>query len=267
MPRYALTLEIAGSGFHGTQLQPRHRTVVAVFQEALRALDPAWRSLTPCGRLDAGVDARCWIAHGDSGRDWDPAILIGAINRHLPPDLAVIRAAQVADDWHARYAPHDSTYCYHLVVSPVRPVLDSGHWWLRSLHQPQLLATCAAWLPGDHDLRAFAARRGDASDQADGRRRYHHAAWTTTGPDHRPATRHVFHITGDGFLYRQVRGLVGAMVAVARGNASPQDFQTAIDHPLQERRIGSIAPAIGLCLDHIRYHDEPAWQTPAPTTR
>ena len=265
MPRYALSVEIAGGAFHGTQVQARHRTVVAVLQEALQAIDPAWQSLTPCGRLDAGVDARCWVAHGDSGRNWQPPALISAVNSQLPPDLAVIRAAPVADDWHARYAPHDSTYSYRLLVSPVRPVLDHGHWWLRRLDHPDLLECCAAWLPGAHDLRAFAARRGDASDQADGRRHYHQATWTSDS-DPRPATRYTFTITGDGFLYRQVRGLVGAMVAVARGTVAAQTFHHAIDHP-SAARIGSIAPAVGLCLDHIRYHNEPDWQTPSAPRR
>lgn len=259
MPRYALSVEIFGTGFSGTQVQPHARTVQRELHGALAAIDSPSGGITPCGRLDSGVHAAQWVVHCDCKREWRPTALGRAFNSALPADVAVTAAARVDDDWHARYAPHTKTYVYRLYLARVRPVLHARVWWQRRLASPGLLEACATHLVGEHDLSAFAAKRGDASDDADPVRRYDAAGWRSRTL--RRAVCREFSITGTGFLYKQIRGLVGAMVGVARERCPLDDFIAAIDggRGALSEPLGSFAPAQGLTLERVEYDDPPAW--------
>ncbi len=68
-----------------------------------------------------------------------------------------------------------------------------------------------------------------------------------------------FRIRGEGFLYRQVRALVGAMVFVAQTRATVDDFRAAIARRRHPKRLGNLAPAEGLVLAGASFAPEPAW--------
>ena len=66
----------------------------------------------------------------------------------------------------------------------------------------------------------------------------------------------VFDVIGDGFLYNQVRNMVGTLLEVGRGHWTPERIAEIM--ALGERKnAGPTAPARGLCLQWIRY-DIPA---------
>ena len=81
------------------------------------------------------------------------------------------------------------------------------------------------------------------------------ARWQPVGDDW------VLHIGGTGFLYKQIRGFVGAMVHVAQGRRSPADFAALVAGDTTVRRLGNIAPPEGLMLERVTYDPEPAWIT------
>ncbi|MCS6970878.1 MAG: tRNA pseudouridine(38-40) synthase TruA [Planctomycetota bacterium] len=254
MPRYAVLLEVAGARFCGTQRQRAARTVQGAIERAVSDLDGRPRGVRLASRLDRGVDAEALPAHCDLARHWEPAALCQALNARLPEDLAVWAAAAVAERFHAVRDAVSKTYRYRLRVQRVRPVLDQRCWWLRRLAEPAALDACAALLAGELDLSAFATLRHDPSDAADPVRRIVEARWEHSEREH------VLRITGSGFLYRQVRGLVGAMVAVANGRWTVDDFAAACRAGRGGPRLGNIAPAAGLCLERVRYDPEPPWQ-------
>jgi tRNA pseudouridine38-40 synthase len=61
-----------------------------------------------------------------------------------------------------------------------------------------------------------------------------------------------FHFTADGFLYRMVRNLVGALVKVGQGRISPHDF-TGILKAQSRSAAPATAPACGLYLMRVSY--------------
>jgi tRNA pseudouridine38-40 synthase len=119
----------------------------------------------------------------------------------------------------------------------------------------------AALLPGRHDLSGFACLRHDGSDTADPVRTIHAAAWTRSAAA--GGEEWTFAIRGEGFLYKQVRGLVGAMVHVASGRSAPTDFHAQMAAGRGARPFANVAPALGLELEAVEYHPEPEW-TSAP---
>jgi tRNA pseudouridine38-40 synthase len=61
-----------------------------------------------------------------------------------------------------------------------------------------------------------------------------------------------FHFTADGFLYRMVRNLVGALVKVGLGKISVEEF-VGILRACSRSRAPATAPACGLYLMHVNY--------------
>ena len=260
MPRYALDLEFDGRAFNGTQAQAVVRTLHAMVVEALTALDGERPVLRFASRLDTGVSAEHLGADTTLRREWHARALVAALSSHLPPDVACIRAARVADDWHVRGAAKAKRYRYEVVLRPTRPVLDQRAAWVRSLDREDLLDGMAAMLPGHRDLSGFATLRHDDTDDDDPSREIFAAGWTR---EQRALGRYlVFRVEGAGFLYRQVRGMVGAMLHIAKGREPVTLFAAAIAGGRAAERLGNIAPAHGLMLERIAYDPEPAWSVP-----
>ncbi len=256
MPRYALEIEFDGERFNGTQLQEDgQRTLQGVIETALADLTGAPVRFLPASRLDQGVSSPALPGDCLLSRDWDPAMLAAALNQRLPEDAVVRRAARVDDDFSARRGARAKHYRYRVLVRPARPVIDRRCLWLRRWARPDLLPELAALLVGTLDLSGFACRRGDPSDDGDPRRRYDAASWTDHGDG-----RWDFAITGEGFLYQQIRGLVGAMVHVALDRAPIADFRAAIAGGWGARRLGNMAPGVGLCLTRVDFAPEPDWR-------
>ena len=69
---------------------------------------------------------------------------------------------------------------------------------------------------------------------------------------HRTATTAVIEFEGDGFLYKMVRLMVGAMVQCALGKKSVNDVQERLLGRTTER-VGFVAPAHGLTLVRVLY--------------
>jgi tRNA pseudouridine38-40 synthase len=258
MPRFALTLEFDGAGFSGTAPQPGRRTVLGCFRQAFTVLGGDPLTTRTSGRLDAGVHAAGLVVHLEHSRNWPPSSLARALAAHLPEDLVAWRAAAVPEDFDARFATVAKTYAYRVILRGVRPVLDRRCLHLPGLACPGRLAACAAALVGEHDLAAFACRRADGSDPDHGVRRIEAAGWEVQPLP--GGSRWTFTVRGSGFLYRQIRGLVGAMLAVANDRAAVTDFISAIDAGWDHPRLGTFAPAQGLCLEAVHYDPEPAWE-------
>ncbi|MEK7413082.1 MAG: hypothetical protein AAB263_07180 [Planctomycetota bacterium] len=257
MPRFVLDLELSGAAFAGTQWQNDQRTVQGELERVAAVLDGEKRYVRPASRLDAGVDAEHITADLELSRDWDPAILCQAFTDQLPPDLAVRRAAKVPDDFNAISTAVSKTYRYVVTVRPVRPVLRCRCQWLRLLSHPELLQPCADLLIGSKDLSAFANLRHDDSDARDPVRTITSATWTS---EQQGDELHLtFRVSGDGFLYRQVRGFVGAMLGVATGKHDLAAFAQAVASGRGADRLGNVAPPDGLTLEQVCYDPEPAW--------
>jgi tRNA pseudouridine38-40 synthase len=258
MPRFAIALEYDGTHFAGTQTQaPGLRTLQQVLTDASTKLEDRLCQVRLSSRLDAGVSASALIADISLERVWEPNALGQALSSHLPPDVVARRVAPVPDDWFAKIQAKAKTYHYRVCRRTVRPVLDQRVWWVRRMDYPDRLVEAARLLPGHRDLSGFACLRRDDTDEQDPYRGVLAANWvseTSAGQE-----LHTFRITGEGFLYKQVRGLVGAMVFLAQGNATIADFTAAMAAGRGTRRLGNIAPPTGLCLVETRFDPEPEW--------
>ena len=268
MPRYALELEFSGAAFNGTQVQDHGRTLQGVVAQALVDLVGHAVDFRPGSRLDQGVSARALPSDVRLEREWDPRVLGLALNQKLPEDVVVRRVAAVADGFDARRDSVAKAYRYRVLVRPTRPVLDRAALWIRHLPHPERLDELAELIPGRRDLSGFACLRHDETDVKDGTRDYLSASWSLgVSSDYPDGDERIFRIRGAGFLYKQVRGLVGAMVHVAAGRGTVDDFRRTMADGRAATRLANIAPPDGLLLERAEFAPEPAWQVVGPRGR
>jgi tRNA pseudouridine38-40 synthase len=258
--KIALTLAMEGASFTGTAVQVGQVTLHGRLRELLAGMHGGERCLTrSSGRLDAGVSAQALVLHCILPRDWDPRDLGRSLNAQLRGAAVIWRVAVVDDAWDALTEASRKTYRYTLHECPSGPLSGQRVWQQRQLQHPERLVQCARAIVGRHDLSAFAALRGNDSDGSNPIRSYTHADWRAAPIP--GGTAWTFRVSGEGFLYKQVRGLVGAQVAVAHGLHSVADFQAAVGGGRAHPKIGQVAPAEGLSLEAVRYEREPAWQS------
>jgi tRNA pseudouridine38-40 synthase len=205
--------------------------------------------LHAASRTDAGVHALAQCAHVDigdiTGKMADPQRWLTALNASLPPTIRILKIKRVPPTFHARFLAHHKTYRYLLWNGSVLPPLLHQRAW--HLHGPldiSLLKRLAREIEGSHDFRGFTAKSGAARENT--KRTLHQVSISKRGNEIS------FSFTGDGFLYHMVRMLVGAMVRVAQGKMTHQEFSERLQTK-KRPKAPFTAPACGLYLMKISY--------------
>jgi len=247
---YRLTLAYLGGAYGGWQRQANTVAVQEVVETALERLAGEPVRLVAASRTDAGVHAAGQEAHVRMSRPWPARALVEGVNRHLPADVRVLRASEVAADFHARGWAVAKEYHYILSREPVlSPFAAATTVRISPRHDLERFRRAAALLEGRHDFRAF-ARAGGSHQQT--WRRVFRADALERGP-----SGLVFRVIGDGFLRGMVRALVGTMLWVAAGRLTHEQWAALLEGA-DRSQAGPSAPARGLTLVRVFYPDQHA---------
>ncbi|XP_034389322.1 tRNA pseudouridine synthase-like 1 isoform X2 [Cyclopterus lumpus] len=236
----------------------------------LRPLHPV--SLWVSSRTDAGVHALSNSAHFDLQRTNDKPpftedVLVEALNFHLRAEqIRVTRALRVPDHFHARFRARSRTYVYRLALGVAHrsllPLTEGNLCW--NLHDKKLdvgaMREAAALLVGTQDFSSFRAVNADIHlkspvktlDEAGVQpgSSFVHAHF------HREIPFWELTFTSRSFLYKQVRRMTGALVAVGRGQLSVGQLQELLEaRDSLAYPQGLAAPAHGLFLTRVDYAD------------
>mmetsp|Transcript_11590 Transcript_11590/g.15461 ORF Transcript_11590/g.15461 Transcript_11590/m.15461 type:complete len:106 (-) Transcript_11590:264-581(-) len=76
----------------------------------------------------------------------------------------------------------------------------------------------------------------------------------TTGTQPIPASLITFTISGDSFVYRQVRNMVGCLVEIGKGKLQPTHVKDLLEKR-QRKLAPAMAPAHGLFLVDVEHGD------------
>jgi len=251
--RIALALEYDGSRFLGWQTQPGGGTVQDTLQAALSGIAGSAVQVTCAGRTDRGVHAREQVVHFDTGAARPDSAWVRGANALLPDSVAVLWAARVADDFHARYAALARTYRYVLLNRPVRPALAARHaGWTHAPLDVAAMRAAALQLVGEHDFSAFRA----AECQARSPVRTLQALEVQARGE-----RIDFVLRANAFLQHMVRNIVGTLVHVGNGRHAPQWAGEVLASRDRARAAPTFA-AEGLYLERVEYAER--WALPMP---
>ena len=227
MSRIRLTIAYDGRSFQGWQSQRGGNTIQDYIEAAILKVSGEALRITGSGRTDTGVHALGQVAHFDAPKpssmnaeEWNCAL-----NVNLPPTIRIIRASMVEDDFHARFGAKEKTYRYEIDMGPVLNPLRVYRAW----HHPEkidyeiLRRACSVYI-GEHNFASFAANRKDGKQI--NTVRTINTVDVAKCPDGLSIT-----FSGNGFLYKMVRLLVGAAVRVAEGREDQSWLEQMLKSP------------------------------------
>ena len=257
--RIKLTLAYDGRSFDGWQSQPHGNTIQDHLEAAAAAVAKENIRVHGSGRTDAGVHALAQVAHFDAPDHltMNPFNWVPALNTKLPAAIRALAAEEAPADFHARFSATAKTYRYEISAEPVLSPFRAGFaWHLPRQLDPILLEESLAAVVGRHDFEAFAARRGNETDETDFHRTLTRASLEPLDHGWRVT------LTGDGFLYKMARLLAGSALQVAQGRFAFPAFLQLLDQPpgLPHGRAPVCAPADGLYLEAVSYRAAPPSQ-------
>ena len=205
-----------------------------------------------CGRTDAGVHAKRYVANFRSDTRIPMEKLPFALNTRLPGDIAVHGAAEVPWGFHSIQSAVAKEYTYYLYGGPHRRPLYQN----RALHyprplKPEAVAAMQAFA-GKHD---FACVRSMGTDVKSTVRTLYEFEVTEHGG--LTAVR----MKADGFLYNMARALVGTLLYCSEGKIT--DIPALLERG-ERGGSGPTVPPYGLYMTGVWYGGELNWGTTFP---
>ena len=233
-----------GDAFHGSQIQPDVRTVQGELIRVFRSLK--WLTgpkedqlLVLSSRTDAGVHVRINGGIVDLDRAlWDalsPRKMIRAVDDRLDSNIAFLTVEEVEASFNPRMALH-RTYRYRLEAMEfwVEPDHEAFHRWLDLF-------------VGTYDARNFARLE-------EGKNPIRTVLETKPWMD---GDRLIgFEVTGEAFLWNQVRRMANALFRLAVGELDENEIREAIEQPMVPVDFG-VAPPEWLVLWGVAWERAP----------
>ena len=245
--RIAVGLEYDGSAYNGWQMQPHAPSIQASLAEAASVVAAEPIAVIGAGRTDTGVHATMQVAHFDTRARRDPESWRRGINSNLPADINVHWARAVPDTFHARFTAVSRAYRYLILNRVSGSALDRKHaWWVREALDVVSMQEAATHLLGKHDFNAFRA----ASCQSNSAVRTIYELSLRQN-----ASCITLDVRGDAFLHHMIRNIMGTLVKVGAGNASPDWVAELL--AMRDRKLSGVtAPAHGLYFVDVIYPTE-----------
>jgi tRNA pseudouridine38-40 synthase len=243
-----IVIEYDGTDLYGWQQQKDKRTVQGDLQKAIQEVDGHKALVVGAGRTDAGVHAEGQVANFHTSSPMPSRKWPEALNAHLPPDIAVVGAMEVPLAFHAQYAATSKIYRYRILNQQVRGALERNrsHLVKAPLDVPKM-NQAAQFLAGTHDFRSFGSQMSKKEKTI-------RTICSFDVASRPPVVEFLVH--GDGFLYNQVRSMVGTLLRVGLGSEPPEWVKTVLDAK-DRSKAGANVPAKGLTLVEVKYDGKP----------
>jgi tRNA pseudouridine38-40 synthase len=176
--------------------------------------------------------------------------------------------------FHPTLSAHRKTYTYTFSIGPMYdPTQYRTVWYIGPNHTCPMMddmIVASQCLVGIHDFNAFTGAPRSKSDliqrQSD---QYNttctiesihistHDVWTNQNT----ISTYTVEIIGDRFLYKMIRFMMGAMIAVGKGQLSIHDINVMLKTGQRSRKEFECAPAHPLILQNVQYNVPIQWQS------
>lgn len=251
MQRIRLDLAYDGTNFCGWQIQKNARTVQGVLEEKISSILNCKVCVTGSGRTDSGVHAKMQVAHFDATQSSiDPENWSKVLNCNLPKDIRIKRSLLVDENFHARYSAVERGYCYKILPLDFEnfylPFYENYCYATHKNHDLKLLNEYAAYFVGQKDFSSFCA----AGDPSPSKERI------VTGATFVENNGMIeFYISGNAFLWKMVRTIVGTILDLEARKTDPSEIEKIFKEKNRDF-AGTTAVSKALFLDFVRYSNE-----------
>jgi len=236
MQNIKIIVEYDGTDFFGWQVQPIKRTVQGELEKALKVIFNKKIRITGSGRTDTGVHALGQVVSFACPSKISPKELKNAINGNISHDVFVKECKRVPEDFNARFSAGSRIYRYQ--ISAEKSVFNKRYFFQ---------------LDGELDIK----KMKKAGKELIGEKDFKNLATKDNGKCYLKRIKifedenNIFiEVESNRFLRRMVRGIVGLLIAVGRGEIVPTDTKEVLSG---KKRRPSVAPPQGLFLVKVRY--------------
>lgn len=247
MRNIKLTVSYDGTRYLGWQKTKTGPSIEECLEKAAGQILQEKVSLQAASRTDRGVHAEGQVVNFVTSKpDLDLRRLQHGINALLPDDISIRALEDVTLEFHPTLQAKGKEYQYQICNSPVQlPFFRHISW-----HYPlplllDQMREASLKLIGQHDFSAFCNELAIQETNP---------ICTLTEIIISPVEkgRLLISISGDHFLYKMVRNLVGTLVYVGAGKILPSSLPSILEKK-DRTQAGITAPAHGLFLKQVFY--------------
>ncbi|XP_058082022.1 uncharacterized protein LOC131230218 isoform X2 [Magnolia sinica] len=258
LPSYKWRLVIAydGTNFSGWQYQESTPTIQCIITKALMRITKLERHelcLAGASRTDSGVHAWGQVAHFLTPFSYDSLdSLHAALGGLLPSEIRVREISPARPEFHARFSTESKIYHYKIYNGPIMDPFQCRYAYHSTYNlNAAAMKEAAKHFVGKHDFSAF------ANATTDDRPRDPIKDISRFDVVELGAVLQL-EVEGSGFLYKQVRNMVGLLIQIGREALPPYIVPDMI--ATRDRRelakFTLTAPPHGLCLMSVKYNQE-----------
>ena len=238
--KYLLVVSYDGTNFAGFQRQKKgERTIQQELEKALKILLKQDINVVASGRTDSGVHAYNQVCHIECDEIKDFYKFVRSMNGILPSDVKVksINGTKL----HARFSAKRKTYLYKMYVSDIDLPLYDNFVRIPTSINFEYMKEASELLVGEHDFANFCASGSEVQSTI---RTIYDIKWKKVGEELH------FYITGNGFLYKMVRNIIGLLIELGKGKISYNEFK---EYAFGDKNKKFTAPAKALYLYDVKY--------------
>ena len=150
---------------------------------------------------------------------------------------------EVDDDFHARYDAKGKTYRYIMNLGEYNPMERNYAFQYNYDIDVEAMRKAIRYFEGEHDYRAFVTENKEKENCV--------RSIFYTNIDEED-DKLIIEFEGNGFLRYQVRNMVGYLIKVGEGKATPESVVEVLES-LDRTKSGKTAPAQGLYLVDVEF--------------
>jgi len=236
-----------GSSYFGWQRQPYQVSVQETVENTLSKILNQKITIQGAGRTDRGVHAKGQVALFEIQDRPNLDSLQKSLNSLLPKDIRVLNMEEVDASFHPRFSAKGKVYTYKIITDKIQdPFLRHT-----TYHHPyplslERLQEAIPLFLGTKDFSSFANCVGKNSVEPSPIKTIYSIKLEKTDDGFTLK----FH--GDGFLYKMVRNLTGALISYGESRLSLEELEEILKKKDNRHRLMQ-APAKGLCLEKVLY--------------
>ena len=216
--RYLMIVQYNGLNYNGFQKQNNtDNTIQEQLEKATKIILKEDTNCVPSGRTDAKVSAYMQPVHFDTFNSIDKEKFLRSINGLLPNDIKVLSIVETTI--HARFTAKNKTYCYKMYVSNIDLPLYNNALKISPNLDLKTMKKFLKMLVGTHDFKGFQAS-GSKTETS---------VRTIYSAKLKKENQYLnFYVTGNGFLYKMVRNIVGTMLKVGEHKLDLKELKNTL---------------------------------------
>lgn len=252
---YLIKVQFLGFRYSGWQKQPGQKTIEQMLLKTLKFICPDNNlKILGAGRTDAKVsalDAAFELFIDEELKD--TAAFLELFNTNLPPDIRVVSISTVDEKFNIIQNSKLKEYIYLFSFgSKNHPFAAPFLANIQDHLDIELMQKAAKLFEGEHDFSSYTARIQENTksirivEKCDLRQNHLLKA------NFFPETSYALHVTGKGFMRYQIRMMMGALIALGKGDLSLSTIEESLERN-NKIQLSYVAPGSGLVLNLVSF--------------